>query len=136
MSGTKFDKGKPRISLVPSVAVTGCAAAMTFGADKYGAHNYKGGIEWSRLYDANQRHLLAILDGEMNDPESGLPHIDHALANLAMLKYMMVHKPELNDLIVEETSNDSETKELDIKPSKKFSSKTSTRQGGSGDSDI
>lgn len=95
--GIKHDNGKPRISLIPREALEGAAKALTFGANKYNAHNFKKGIEYSRLVDAVMRHLIAWVDGEDNDLESGLSHLDHALASLSMLKYMEVNKTEMDD---------------------------------------
>jgi hypothetical protein len=101
--GIKHDNGKPRISLIPREALEGAAKALTFGANKYNAHNFKKGIEYSRLVDAVMRHLIAWIDGEDNDLESGLSHLDHALASLSMLKYMEVNKTEMDDRYKKET---------------------------------
>jgi len=95
--GIKHDGGKPRISLIPREALEGAAKALTFGANKYNAHNFKKGLHYSRLVDAAMRHIIAWVNGEDNDPESGLSHLDHALASLSMLKYMEVNKPEMDD---------------------------------------
>jgi hypothetical protein len=35
-----------------------------------------------RYFDAAQRHLWAWWEGEARDPESGLPHLAHAVACL------------------------------------------------------
>lgn len=51
---------------------------MDFGAQKYNAHNWRGGFDWSRLQDAALRHLAAHINGEDKDPESGLSHVAHA----------------------------------------------------------
>lgn len=95
--GSKYDGGKPRISLIPREALWGMAQALTYGANKYAADNYKLGIEYRRVADAALRHLTAWLDGEETDSESGLSHLDHALASLAMLKYMAINVPEMDD---------------------------------------
>ena len=58
---------------------------LTFGADKYGDRNWEEGISEDRLYAACQRHLLAHREGELLDPESGLPHLYHAFCCLGML---------------------------------------------------
>lgn len=86
--GKKFDQGKPPISLIPRQAIEGCAQAFAYGAKKYGTHNYRKGISYSRLLDACMRHVVAFADGEDKDPESDLSHIYHALACLSMLSYM------------------------------------------------
>lgn len=95
--GSKNDSGKPRLSLVPKEAYWGMAAALTFGAQKYAPDNFKLGIDYRRISDAALRHITAFMDGEELDPESGLSHLDHALASLAMLKYMSVNVPACDD---------------------------------------
>jgi hypothetical protein len=102
--GIKHDGGKPRISLIPREALEGAAKALTFGANKYNAHNFKKGLQYSRLVDAAMRHIIAWVNGEDNDPESGLSHIDHALASLSMLKYMEANKPEMDDRYKEDNT--------------------------------
>lgn len=96
--GTKHDLNKPSVTLIPAEYIEGTAQVFNFGAKKYGAHNFRLGINHSRLLDASFRHLLAVSRGEWLDPESGLPHIYHASCSLAMLSYMAVHHPNLNDL--------------------------------------
>ena len=75
--GQKFDSDKPNVSLVDPSALLGLAKVLTFGAKKYSANNWRKGLEFSRVHSALMRHLLAIQQGEVTDPESGLPHIDH-----------------------------------------------------------
>lgn len=84
--GLKFDTAKPRTDLVPVSAVKALANVLTLGAAKYGDRNWEAGIEWSRCYGATLRHLLAWWDGEDRDQESGLSHLDHALAEVAFLR--------------------------------------------------
>lgn len=95
--GKKYDKGKPRLSLIPREAMEGTAKALGYGADKYGTYNFTGGLAYTRLTDATLRHIYAFLSGEDNDPESGLNHIHHAAATLALLQYMLARKPEMDD---------------------------------------
>lgn len=98
MSGTKHDQGKPRMDLLDAQALEGLAAVLTFGAQKYAAHNWRGGINNSRLVAALLRHTFAILRGEYTDPESGLPHIDHVGCCWMFLSNNMKNRPDLNDL--------------------------------------
>jgi hypothetical protein len=95
--GTKFDKNKPDFSLIDPYAMDGLAAVLTFGKVKYGAYNWLKGIVYSRLIAATERHLNAIKKGEDIDPESNLPHVDHAMCNLMFLSRFMKTKPELDD---------------------------------------
>lgn len=88
MAGVKFDGGKPRMDLVPTEALIAMATVFGYGAEKYGEYNWRGGINHSRLYAAVMRHLTSYWGGETTDPESGLNHLHHAIAGLAMLVSM------------------------------------------------
>lgn len=65
----------------------GAVDVLTFGARKYGAHNWRRGLAQSRLVAAACRHLYATIAGEPTDPESGLPHLAHATTTLLMLRH-------------------------------------------------
>jgi len=93
MGGTKHDKEKLRMDLIPYEAMEGLAEVLGFGATKYGDHNWRGGVAHSRLYAACQRHLSSYWNGETLDPESGLNHLKHAMANIAF----MLALPEEDD---------------------------------------
>jgi Domain of unknown function (DUF5664) len=95
--GIKADSLKPDLSLIPTDAIWGTAAALSYGANKYARHNFRKGIAYSRLVAATMRHLTAWNEGEELDSESGLSHLDHAMASLAMLKFMSVNKTEMDD---------------------------------------
>lgn len=95
--GLKYDSGKPAVELIPREAVEAAGRAFGYGAKKYAAHNFKKGIQYSRLAGAIIRHLEAFLDNENADPESGLSHLDHLLSSACMLKYMEVNCPEMDD---------------------------------------
>lgn len=95
--GVKHDTGKAPVSLIPRSAIQAEAEVLAFGARKYAAHNWRGGMKWSRLIDATLRHVMAFNDGEDVDPESGLSHLAHARTNLGFLiEYLQSH-PELDD---------------------------------------
>lgn len=95
--GVKFDQGKAPLHMIPEDAILGMAQAFAYGAQKYGEYNYRNGIHTTRLTDSLGRHTLAYLAGENDDPESGLPHTYHILANAAMLEYMRIHRPEFDN---------------------------------------
>ena len=86
-NGQKFDDDKPRMDLLPPQVLQDVAQIFTFGAEKYGDHNWRDGINYSRIYAACMRHLTAFWDGETFDPESDMHHLDHAIANLMMLSH-------------------------------------------------
>lgn len=83
----KNDKEKPKHILLPPKAVTGITKVFTYGERKYHAYNYKtgDGLDWDRPFSACQRHLMAWVDGEDKDRESGYSHLDHAGACIMML---------------------------------------------------
>ena len=83
--GVKFDQNKRRVDLVPTEAINALADILTAGAAKYGEHNWRHGMDWSRVYGAAQRHMLAFWGGDDIDEESGMPHLWHALTNIAFL---------------------------------------------------
>lgn len=96
-TGIKHDTGKPPITLLDRDFLEGTAQVMRFGAEKYGRHNWCKGISHTRLADAAMRHLIAWASGEDIDPESGLPHIDHAAASINMLRGNQRLHPGMDD---------------------------------------
>ena len=83
--GNKFDAGKPPLGLISRVALEEEAKVMAFGAAKYDVHNWRKGMDFSRLIDAALRHVYAFADGEDADAETGLSHLAHARCCLAFL---------------------------------------------------
>lgn len=77
LKGNKNDQEKIRTDLLPTMPLLKIAEVLTFGARKYADHNWRGGIQYSRLIGAALRHLLAFNDGEDKDPESNLSHLAH-----------------------------------------------------------
>lgn len=72
---------------LPVRPLVGAALAMGEGAHKYGRHNYrKTRIKSSVYFDALLRHFFAWWEGEDIDPDSGLHHIDKAIACLLVLR--------------------------------------------------
>jgi len=98
MGGTKHDSDKPRMDLLAPEALVAIAKVLGFGAKKYGDHNWRGGIDHSRLYAAVQRHLNQHWSGETLDDESGEPHLAHAMCGLMM----MIASPKYDDRYQEE----------------------------------
>lgn len=96
-TGRKDDSDKPRMDLLDWDALEGIAKVLTFGANKYAAHNWRGGIAYSRLIAAMLRHTAAIQRGEDTDPESGLPHVDHIGCCVMFLSWAMKKRPDLDD---------------------------------------
>ena len=85
MVGHKHDSNKPRPELLPSAAITIVSQVLAYGAVKYAPHNWRNNLAWSRLLGAALRHLFAWQGGERDDPESGLPHLAHAVCCVLFL---------------------------------------------------
>lgn len=96
----KDDNNKAPLALIPPEVLVKMANVLTFGAEKYGAWNWrKDGdkTEWSRTYSSAQRHLNAFWAGEDIDPESGKEHLVHALCQLSFLLIYTDEHPEMDD---------------------------------------
>ena len=77
--GKKNDQGKTRMDLIPFGSLEEIAKVLTFGAKEYGPDNWKRVEDSVARYEAALlRHITAYKKGEMNDPDSGLPHLAHA----------------------------------------------------------
>lgn len=84
--GLKHDHGKLRWDLLPVAPIEAVIRILEYGADKYGAENWRGlKSQETRLYAAALRHLTAWGKGEKIDPESGLSHLAHCAANLVFM---------------------------------------------------
>jgi len=77
---------KVPLGLVPASALVYAALAMQDGAEKYGAYNWREKpVRSTTFYHAALRHLLAWFDGEEDAEDSGVPHLAHALACIAII---------------------------------------------------
>jgi hypothetical protein len=98
--GSKFDREKLRMDLIPVSAIEGLASVLTYGADKYADRNWEKGISWSRAFGATMRHMWSWYKGENIDPESGMPHLWHAMCNVAFLIEFSETRREFDDRVV------------------------------------
>jgi hypothetical protein len=96
-AAVKYDGNKPRLELLSVPALTATAQVMTYGALKYAPHNWRKGFQWSRLYSAALRHLLAHMSGEDKDPETGLSHLSHAACCIMFLQEHEIRKLGVDD---------------------------------------
>lgn len=91
--GLKYDQGKPRFDYIPPHALTELAKVLTFGAQKYAPQSWRS-VEngKDRYLAALLRHVVAHMQGEQNDDETGLPHMAHVMCNAAFL--VELHKDD------------------------------------------
>src|SRR5690349_20922354 len=86
-TGLRFNEGKLRWSLVDYPSIEPMVRVLMFGAQKYDDHNWKKGLNKDQILESMQRHLAALMNGEMCDPESGLPHVGHIMCNAMFFQY-------------------------------------------------
>lgn len=68
------------------------AKVLTDGARKYKPGNWKLCKDPGRYLAAAIRHSRALKRGEVTDPDSGSPHVDHILTNLMFLYHFNLQK--------------------------------------------
>lgn len=78
---------KPDLSLVTAAMMEGIAAALANGAVKYGRGNWRQTPVRALVYTAAAaRHIKAWEDGQDAAPDSGVHHLDHAIASLCIMR--------------------------------------------------
>lgn len=94
---TAFGMAKTPLDLVPTELINHVAQAFANGAAKYGPYNWRTAkISSSVYYAAAMRHLMAWWEGEEKAADSGVHHLGHAGACIAMILDTQ-HTPLLND---------------------------------------
>lgn len=105
--GVKDNRGKLPLDLIPYEALRGAADVLAYGAVKYKPNNWRLGLKWTETWSSLQRHLWAWKEGEDLDPETGKPHIDHAMCQMLFLA-TYVHDPEAKQFDDRWVSSDHE----------------------------
>lgn len=98
----KYDDGKPRYDLIPSLPLEELAKVYTVGAQKYADNNWRLGMRWGRVFAGIMRHLWAFWRGEMLNPgpgpETGLHHLAQAAWGcFTLIEYSMMKGYEKDD---------------------------------------
>ena len=94
----KADKGKLELSLINPQLVKAVAEVRMYGTEKYGDSENWRKVEPKRYVDALYRHLLAYIEGNEVDEESGLSHLAHMACNISFLldkEYLKEHESEV-----------------------------------------
>lgn len=100
MGAKRDDNGKAPIDMIPYEALEQIALALKFGAEKYGTYNFTEGLKYSRMLGPAERHLKKRNWVSKNDEESGLNHLAHVGANIVMLLWHELKRPDLDDTYV------------------------------------
>lgn len=95
---------KSAIDVTPPELMLAAGRALGYGKAKHGVATSDGWGTWRVAgtqqaeplthYSCLMRHLLAWRAGEERDPESGLSHLDHAAAQLAILLDLLARPVE------------------------------------------
>jgi len=96
-AGTRYNSGKPRMSLVPPLALKEISKVCTYGAEKHGDWNWAKGLETMACVDSLLRHLYKWIEGKDTDEESGHMHMAHVAWNaMAIIDTLKLH-PEMDN---------------------------------------
>ncbi len=98
--GIKYDADKPDFSLLSTISMTELAKVLTFGKEKYAAHNWRKGITLTRLNAAAMRHIFAHNNGEDLDSETGLSHLAHAMCCMMFAIELQKTRSDVDDRFV------------------------------------
>lgn len=83
---TAFGLLKLKFSVIPVTGIIHFMRAMMDGARKYGPLNWRTKkVTASIYYDAAERHMMAWYDGQEDAEDSGVHHLGHAMACLAII---------------------------------------------------
>lgn len=105
--GLRYNNDKAKLSMIFEArnALDGLSAVLEHGARKYHRANWREGLNHTEIIDSMARHMTAYMAGEDNDPESGLPHVDHMLCNTLFLSELYRTRSDLDDRPVGQFNN-------------------------------
>jgi len=83
---TVMGMAKPSLTAIPPTALLHMGGAMSDGRTKYGLMNWREKKVSTSIYiDAAMRHMLAFWDGENTAKDSGVHHLGHVMACMAII---------------------------------------------------
>jgi hypothetical protein len=77
----RYNEGKPQWGLVHYKSMEPMVRVLEFGAKKYAPNNWMNDMDTRKILESMQRHLAALMDGELNDPETGMSHMGNIQCN-------------------------------------------------------
>lgn len=83
----RFNKGKPKWSLLDMKSLEPLVRTLEMGAAKYGENNWRLGLDRREILDSAMRHLASLIDGQEFDEESNIHHAGHVMANMMFYIY-------------------------------------------------
>jgi hypothetical protein len=102
VSETGGEKGvkAERYDLIPVEALASVARLYGAGAKKYAEHNWRRGYDWSKSYQALQRHANEFWRGVDIDPEMGEPHLAAVIFHSLTLMTFMSEQQQFDDRFI------------------------------------
>jgi hypothetical protein len=97
--GIRNNQGKPQWSQVHFPSLEPMVRVLEHGAEKVGKDNWRKGLLVLEICESMLRHTFALMDGEDNDKESGLPHVGHIQSNAMFLGYMLQNRPDMDNRV-------------------------------------
>ena len=98
LQAMRSNGGKLQWSLIDFECLEGMVRVLEKGAVKYERDNWKKGLPMSQQCESTMRHLLAIMRGEVRDPETGEYHWHHIQCNAMFMDHTFRHHPQHIDL--------------------------------------
>jgi hypothetical protein len=96
-TGGKKGTKSARYDLIPSDSLDEVAKVYGYGASIYAPRNWECGYAWGLSIAALERHVSAFKQRQDIDPESGLPHLAHAVFHCLSLMRFMRSYPDGDD---------------------------------------
>lgn len=77
----RYNESKPKWSQIHYKSLEPMIKVLEYGESKYNKKNWQVGLDLVEIQESMQRHLAAVMDGELYDKESGELHMGHILSN-------------------------------------------------------
>lgn len=91
----RFNDGKPQWGLVHFASLVPMVRTLEFGALKYAPDNWMKPMDTRKILESMQRHLAALLDGELIDPETGISHMGNIQCNAMFYNFHIERERKL-----------------------------------------
>ena len=93
----RYNKSKPKWSQIHYKSLEPMIRVLEYGESKYNKKNWQVGLDLVEIQESMQRHLAAVMDGELYDKESGELHIGHIMSNCMFWVYHFNKNKENNN---------------------------------------
>ena len=81
LKSLRYNSGKLSWSQIHYKSLEPMIRVLEYGESKYHKFNWQTGLDLVEIQESMQRHLAAVMDGELYDKESGELHMGHIMSN-------------------------------------------------------